>query len=121
MATADSFHSARVLFLREQDGVVERELKSRLVEIFRQFQTVKAAYLVRISYTEVPGISVAVALVGGEEDAESIVPTIGAAFGSFFHANEHMDILFLNPSQIEAVAKVAANFYTADPSPGYEI
>lgn len=111
---ANSFHSARVLFLGEQNGPVERQLKSKLIEIFHQFPAVKAASLLRISTVEVPGISVAVAITGGDKESQTLVPLIGNAFASLFHASEHLDILFPNPTQIAEIAKIAGNFYTAD-------
>jgi hypothetical protein len=111
---ANSFHSARILFLGEQDGPVERQLKSKLIEIFHRFPAVKAASLLRISTIEVPGINVAVAITGGDKEAHALVPLIGDAFASLFHASEHLDILFPNPAQTAEIAKIAGNFYTVD-------
>jgi hypothetical protein len=106
--------TSRVLFLGEQDGVVERELKAYLVEhCFASQRAVSSAYLARVSYQETPGPAVALCLWGGKENAAAIVESIGAAFRRQFNAAEHLDIFFMDELQRQAIDKVAKPFYVA--------
>jgi hypothetical protein len=100
----------RVLFLGEQDGVAERELKAKLVECLSGKNGVQAAYLVRVSYAEVPEPQVALYLSGGDEQAHALVECVGQAFSGLFKTTQHLDILFLSHTQVVEVQRVAKPF-----------
>jgi hypothetical protein len=103
-----------VLFLGEQDGPVERELKAYLAEsCFASQRGIFSAYLARVSYWETPGVAVALCLWGDKENAAAIVECIGAAFQRQFNAAEHLDIFFMDEVQHQAMGKVAKPFYVA--------
>jgi hypothetical protein len=110
----ENLRTSRVLFLGEQDGPVERELKAYLVENCLSPQwCVSSAYLARVSYQETPGLTVALCLWGGKENATAIVESIGTAYSRQIGATERMDIFFLDESQHQAVGRVAKPFYVA--------
>lgn len=46
----ESFHVLEVVFVGEQDGAPERDLKSRLISYFQTEPQVTVAYLVRVRY-----------------------------------------------------------------------
>jgi SseB protein C-terminal domain len=101
------------LFLGEQRGDVERELKKRLSEYFSRSTSVSCAYLVRASYKETPGINIALCILAKLQSRNELLPAIEQVFGGLFHATQHMDILFLSKVQLQEINKVAKPFYTA--------
>jgi SseB protein C-terminal domain len=111
----DDLKVSRVLFLGEQDGPVERQLKTKLIEhCFVSQGSVSSAYLARVSYQDTPGVTVALSLWGGKENAAAILECIGTAFRPLFRATEHLDTVFLDELQRQAVDKVAKPFYVAN-------
>jgi len=108
----EELKTSRVLFLGEQDGPVERELKTNLIEnCLISNRSVLSAYLARVSYQEMPGSTVALCFWGGKENAAAIVECVGATFRRVFRSTEHLDIFFLDESQLQAIYKVAKPFY----------
>jgi hypothetical protein len=103
----------KILFLGEQDGAIERELKAKLTNCFTSKQTVSSAYLVRVSYEEAPGPQVALCIRSGEGPAMELVECSGKIFGSLFDPREHLDIFFLSETQLAVVEQVAKPFYAA--------
>ncbi|MGA8938876.1 MAG: enhanced serine sensitivity protein SseB C-terminal domain-containing protein [Acidobacteriaceae bacterium] len=110
---ATPFRSTRLLFLCEQDGTPERKLKHALSELFAREPSVTAGYLVRVSYSETPGVNVALALIGDQSHAARLVPAIGILFKKVFNATERIDIFFLSPTQLSEIDQVAKPFYVA--------
>jgi hypothetical protein len=103
----------KILFLGDQDGVIERELKARLTNCFTSKQTVSSAYLVRVSYEEAPGPLIALCIRCGEKPAMELAECSGKIFGSLFDPREHLDILFLSEAQVAEIDKIAKPFYAA--------
>lgn len=101
-----------VLFLGEQDGAAERELKGKLVTCFSIVDEVRAAYLVRVSYTETPSPQIALCLRGGTERTAELTECIGKTFTSLFKTTEHLDILFLSETQLAEIERVAKPFFS---------
>ncbi len=101
-----------VIFLGEQDGQVERELKAALADFLPVHRTISLVYLARVSYRETPGSGVALCLRGGSEDAPVLVAGIGEVFKKLFNPTQHLDILFLSDSQVSELERVAKPFYT---------
>jgi hypothetical protein len=101
----------KILFLGEQDGAIERELKAKLTDCFTSKQTVSSAYLVRVSYEEAPGPLVALCIRCGEKPDMELVECAGKVFSSLFNPREHLDILFLSETQVAEIEKIAQPFY----------
>jgi len=105
------FKPSGVLFLGEQDGPHERDLKSELSRLFIEMPSVRLAFLTRVSYRDSPAINVALCIYGSVSDPQSIVATVSAAFRGLFGATQHLDIVFLSNKQLEQIAMVANAFY----------
>jgi hypothetical protein len=103
-------HSQRTVgFVGEQDGEPERLLKDALVAEFRNVAGLKRAYLARVEYAD--GVHVALCLAAPEDSA--LVERIGARFAGIFGRHEHLDVLFLGPSQEAELQRVCAPFHVA--------
>jgi hypothetical protein len=109
----------RVIFIAEQDGDVERELKDRLVELFRSNSQLTEAYLVRVPYDNIPDIDVALCLrTALGIDDRTLVKAANTEFGKIFSNTQSLDILFLNPIQAQTISTVARPFYLHNSSRG---
>lgn len=109
----DQLRTDNILFLGEQDGDIERELKKRLAGCCSNSIHISYAYLVRASYKETPGVNVALCIVAKAESRIDLLPCIEQVFRGLFHPTQHMDILFLSEIQLQEINKVAKPFYTA--------
>jgi hypothetical protein len=101
----------QIVFRGEQDGPVERELKTMWAACFAEEKQVTEAYLARVSYGSSSEQKVALCLKGGDENAQKIVQCLGAAFHRIFKPTESLDILFLTEAQMQEISSVARPFY----------
>src|SRR5271156_898878 len=93
----------KILFLGEQDGEAERELKRRLSECFSSSIHVSSAYLVRASDRETPGVNVALGIHAKTANSTILLPCIEQVFRGLFHPTQHMDIFFLSDVQLQEI------------------
>lgn len=107
-----TLQSRRILFLGEQDGPIERELKSHLTACLIADGEIAVAYLARVSLMETPGISVALCLYRDTKSREALLLCVSSAFQSRFNAAEHMDIMFLSDAQKQEIDQVAKPFFS---------
>jgi hypothetical protein len=105
--------TSRILFLGEQDGEIERELKRELSGYFSSHVGVISAYLVRVSYKETPGVNVSLCVSAEASNRAELLPRMEEVFRRLFRTTQHMDILFLSQSQLSVINEVAKPFYTA--------
>ena len=98
MKSPEQFRVSAPRFIGEQDGPPERELKSRLIELFEQVHGIGKAYLARVAYDDSEAISVALCL-RAETTHRDIVEKIGKIFGSMFPSRERLDIIFVTEKQ----------------------
>jgi hypothetical protein len=101
----------KIRFLGEQDGVPERELKTRLVEFFQRDQSVVKAYLARVAYDERSRVAVALCLRTQFGPDRGVAEKVGKIFASMFGAHEHLDIMFLGDDDEFKLAKVCSPFF----------
>lgn len=102
---------SRIVFLKEQTGAPEDELKAALTDIFTQHAGILAAYLVRVQYGTTE-FNMALGLwVAPGTDPEPAVAAAGACFWRMFHAGEHLDIILLTPEELQAIRKVCKPFF----------
>jgi hypothetical protein len=97
----------RIHYITEQDGIAERDFKNALTKIFDSYAGVAKAYLVYLRYDESPEGSVALCLLSTSREMK-LVEDASSVFKSQFRSGEHLDIMFVSPSQaarIEAVCK----------------
>ena len=100
----------RVEFLGEQDGEIERELKSRLISAFTLFPTVRRAYLARVGFQPDASPTVALCLAVDQRDP-AILEAARRVFASLFAADAFPEMLFLPPDQEADVKRVCSAFY----------
>jgi hypothetical protein len=104
-------------FVGEQDGAVERELKTKLSELFATRQQVQRAYLVRVRYGNEPAINVALALIASAQQ-EELVAEVGQLFHSMFGIGQHLDVMFASPAQETRISAVCRQFFREARVPG---
>ena len=106
----EPFRSRRVIFVGEQDGPSECELKAQLAQVFAA-QNVSRAYLARVEvdYKGSPAQSVALCLRA--EADERLVQKVGEIFASMFGKDVHMDIMFVSELQEAELAKCCRPFF----------
>lgn len=102
---------AQLVFLGEQDGPPERELKEQLAKLFLSSSTVKSAYLARIAYESQSTPGVALCLRTESAQDQTLVENAGKIFASMFGTSEHMDIVFLDERQETELLKVCRAFF----------
>jgi len=102
-----------IQFLSEQDGQVERELKTKWVAILSQTPSVRRAFLAIVSYDRAATYQPAlcISLLGGNEQA--LVDLLSTPFRQMFNSSQALDVMFLRPEQETQVAKVCRAFYEA--------
>jgi SseB protein C-terminal domain len=101
----------QIRFFGEQDGVPERELKSRLAEFFERDQSVRKAYLARVGYDEHSPVAVALCLRTQFGPDRGVAEKVGKIFATMFGAHEHLDIMFLGNEEESELAKVCPPFF----------
>jgi hypothetical protein len=114
----DTLHVGGVVFLREQDGAPEQDLKQELVNLFQQRSDVNAAYLVTVSYQGRPEPSIALCITGvpGTSRAE-IANAVSTIFARMFVVQEHLDIMFPSGVQEAQLEQVATPFFVRRSGP----
>ncbi|MGA8940013.1 MAG: hypothetical protein WB439_12705, partial [Acidobacteriaceae bacterium] len=90
----------------------ETLLKLSITNCVEIVSEINAAYLVRLSYGETPGIGVALCLEGKPLAPETLVRCIETAFMRIFASTQHLDILFFSKVEIASVAAIAKPFFT---------
>jgi hypothetical protein len=99
----------KVEFTGEQDGPPEQLLKNRLTEFFRRDKSVRKAYLAKISIGNQAGVALCLKSQFGPD--RGLAEKVGAVFRTIFNAEEHLDIIFLNPNQEAELARVCKPFF----------
>ena len=100
-----------IRFIGEQDGPIEKILKSKLTDLFRGDEIITKAYLAKVNYGDGAGDSVVLGLRAESGPDEDIVKKVIAIFSSIFNSKDHLDIVFLSKSQEAELVKVCASFY----------
>lgn len=101
-------------FLGEQDGEIERELKDKLIEIFRQYPTVLKAYLSQAIYDKEENSSVVLCLKTTVLDDKKLVKDISEIFSSIFGRDQYLDTVFINESQEKQLIEICSPFYSSN-------
>jgi len=110
-------HVPDVQFVCEQDGDVERELKSRWLKILADRSGLESAYLARVRYGASSELMVALCLrVKDATLGERVINPCAVAFESLFGANQVLDILILSRSQEQTIQAVCRPFFRAAPT-----
>jgi hypothetical protein len=103
-------HAQQVTFVAEQDGPIERDLKTKLTGIFRR-SAVKEAFLARVDFGAPGAPEVALCIAGPRELPKQLLTQIGAAFSSAFPDREQLDVLLLTQEQHQQISAVCQAFF----------
>lgn len=96
---------ARIEFVGEQDGNIERLLKDALCVEFARFPSIEAAFLARVGFAPSDPVSVALCIFPSSPSDGEIVKSVGEVFRRLFAADIHLDIIF---PDADAVADLRA-------------
>jgi hypothetical protein len=110
----DKMDVSDVLFLGEQDGVPERELKARLIPVLNGTRTVARAYLAKIAYGPIGSANVALCLRTTTEPDSCLLQALSQVFSSMFSSNEHLDILVLDDEKEARLSGVCHAFFAQE-------
>jgi hypothetical protein len=101
----------RIHYIKEQDGIPERDLKDALKKVFDSYAGVSKAYLVYVTYDEAPEGSVALCVLSTSREVK-LVDEMQSAFKSLFRRGEHLDIMFVNSTDAARIEAVCRPFFS---------
>ena len=102
-----------VRFIGEQDGPVERDVKSRWFPILTAHPQIRRAFLVRASYDDQGGQQVVLALCSSGGPDFALIEALRAPFAAMFSRACPLDMVFANAAQESQIEMVCPPFYTA--------
>ncbi len=100
-----------VQFLFDQDGPMERTIKAKLTEFFRDILQVESAYFARVQYSgNVQGVALCV-YGTPEMDAELLLKGASAVYSRVVQTEQPLHTIFLTLAQLVEIGKVCQPFY----------
>jgi len=103
--------ASSVQFLHDQDGPMERTIKQRLSEFFRDVVQVEEAYFVRVLYSGNVQ-EVALCVYGTPEmDAQLVLKGTQQVYQRAVNTDQTLHTIFLTPAQHVDITKVCKSFY----------
>ncbi|MDQ3005189.1 MAG: enhanced serine sensitivity protein SseB C-terminal domain-containing protein [Chloroflexota bacterium] len=100
-----------ILFLGEQDGPPEQQLKARWQSILATFPDVLRAYLAIASFGQSENYQVVLCIWSKTGDNPLLVNALTQPFHEMFNAATPLDIMFLNAATEADLKKVCRAFY----------
>ena len=105
----------QIFFDAEKDGIVERELKAELMQLFDSFGGIEVAYLVLGHYADDPSQHVFLCLLMKDRlENVALVKKIDEIFSHMFNSKEHLDVYFLYGPEEREIRGVCRPFYPPD-------
>ncbi len=101
-----------IVFVGEQDGPAERDLKASLRTMLAEYGTVERAYLCKVDYQDSSPQAIALCLVTPEDP--NLVAAIAEAFRELFHREVFLDIIFVDVVMEQELAAECLPFFAAD-------
>lgn len=104
------------IFLKEQYGDNENELKNRLYSLFYRSNKLVRAYLANVEYEQDfdDSFTVALCLKIDDGDNATFLEDIVEIFKSLFNGKESLDIVFLSEFQEISLRNVCCPFFTSE-------
>jgi hypothetical protein len=106
-------HVAKVKFLGEQDGPVERTIKAQWSAILSTRPEIRRAFLVRASYDGSNDMHVVLALCSTASADSRLLEALRVPYAAIFHRDCPLDMVFADFTQESHIEKVCPPFYTA--------
>lgn len=102
----------KIVFVREQDGITEREFENLLIPVLDKYSKPVRAYLMQTIYENAPHeFNVALCFMTEEREDTYLLNESIKIFKSMFGSKEHLDVIFLNQEQEETIRKISCPFY----------
>lgn len=105
--------TARIKFLGEQDGSVERTIKAQWIPILSAHSDIRRAFLVRAAYERPDDVHVVLALCSNGGPNSGLVEALRVPYAAIFHRDCPLDMVFANAAQESHIEAVCRPFYTA--------
>jgi hypothetical protein len=102
--------AARMVFLAEQMGSTEDDLKGALASAFSLHPDIDRAYLVRVTYGD-DATQMSVALCIAAPEKHELVEAAASVFRTRFASSAALDIAFVSGAREEELRRVAKPFY----------
>jgi hypothetical protein len=102
--------AADIVFVGEQDGPAESQLKVQLARLFARHPGVAQAYLARATLDGQTSVVLAARADG--VDQSELARQVGTVFARIFNTRAHLDVLFLDAERQTQVSRVCPAFYT---------
>ena len=102
-------NQSKFVFIGEQDGPIEQELKERLTTELLKSPTVRRAYLARLGFADNNQEEVALCL-SAPFDRELVI-RVQSVFKNLFPKDAYMNVLFLTESLEQEVQEVCKPFF----------
>ena len=106
-------HVAKVKFLSEQDGPVERTIKAQWSAILAARPEIRRAFLVRACYEGSNDMHVVLALCSKAAADLNLLEALRVPYAAIFHRDCPLDMVFANSTQESHIEKVCPPFYTS--------
>lgn len=113
LTNVDSRIEYDILFLGEQDGAIEQEIKARWKSILLAFPDVLRAYLAIASFDQSRTHQVVLCICSKTGEDPLLIEALFQPFREMFNATTSLDILFLDGAREADVKKVCKAFYEA--------
>jgi len=110
---ATHLHVAKVKFLGEQDGPVERTIKAQWSAILSSHPEIRRAFLARASYEGSNEMHVVLALCSRASADQTLLEALRVPYAAIFHRDCPLDMVFADASQESHIEKVCPPFYAA--------
>ena len=111
--SATQIITARVKFLGEQDGPVERTIKDQWIPILAAHSNIRRAFLVRAAYERPDDVHVLLALCSNDGPNAGLVDALRVPYAAIFHRDCPLDMVFVSAAQEAHIESVCSPFYTA--------
>lgn len=108
---AEHFRVQKIEFICEQDGDPEQEFKRNIMPVLSGEESVRSAYLARVSYGNIDELHVALCIESNRPDDMDLVRKIEETFFAQFGSREHLDIMFLDSDNLEQIKNRCRPFY----------
>jgi hypothetical protein len=109
------FNVNNIIFVCEQDGVVEREFKNKIIKLLNSRSQPVRAYLAQVRYgIKDTSFNVVLCFATSNGTDTVLLNESTKIFKAMFGEHEHLDILFLDTDVEYKLRKVCIPFFISD-------
>jgi hypothetical protein len=109
------FNANTIIFVNEQDGVVEREFKHKIIKLLKNHALPVRAYLAQVRYgVRDTSFNVVLCFATSNGSDNVLLKESTKVFKDMFGQYEHLDILFLDTDMEHKLRPVCTPFFVSD-------